>query len=567
MPNQGLASTPLVDASAHLLFALFIHVADAEGGVSAREVQCLQELIENLRWCDDADIKKGLENLRLLYLDLWKDYQKKSFAHDLKSISERIQTVGVLAADPARARASLRTFVNRLSQNSSPTLVRLGLGAMPAAKQKAQKDVLLALSSPDQAPAAGVAEVSPPLDAEPTPVLHAQADLSIWPSATLKMATEHVWKRGKTPVCCVAVIPETHDVKTFVFQALQPALFVYKPGQFATLELPIEGKTVRRSYTISSSPSRPHAISITVKRVPGGLVSNWLHDNMKVGFQFTLSGPHGEFTCFDAPADKLLLIAAGSGVTPIMSMLRWLVDTASTADIVFINNIRTPADVIFDSELKYLSMRLGNKIKMGVIPGNVYAGQAWNGPVCHFSEHLVRMWAPDYAEREVFVCGPPGYMNAVRSTLTQIGFPAHRYHQESFGGPAPVQNAAPLLATAAPVATAAPIPVASAVVLPAVVHPVPAPAAEVLKVELVFSVSSRTVMVSSGDCILDVAEEHGIALASSCRAGNCGTCKVKKTEGTVEMDGQQALSEADLSEGFVLACVGQACSSRVVLEA
>jgi ferredoxin len=86
-------------------------------------------------------------------------------------------------------------------------------------------------------------------------------------------------------------------------------------------------------------------------------------------------------------------------------------------------------------------------------------------------------------------------------------------------------------------------------------------------VELVFSVSSKTVMVSSDDFILDIAEEHGIVLANSCRAGSCGTCKIKKSEGTVEMDGQQALGEADLNDGFVLACVGRACGRRVVLEA
>ncbi len=576
MPNKVLESTPLVETSANLLFALFIFIADAEGNMSAREVQSLQEMIEDARWCGDADIKMGLENLRVRYPNFWKDYQQKSFSRDLKSILMRIQTVGSGAADPAGARAALRTFVNRLCQNTSPTLVRLGLGTMRAAKQKAQKDVLFALSAPDTDHGDGASGTQSAVAPKPLPLVANRSDVpvdldidhSLWPSAALKLAAENVWKRGKTPVVCVAVIPETHDVKTFVFQTVQPVLFAYKPGQFATLELPIEGKTVRRSYTISSSPSRPHALSITVKRVPGGLVSNWLHDNMKVGFQFSLSGPHGEFSCFDAPSEKLLLIAAGSGVTPIMSMLRWLADTCSPADIVFINNIRTPADVIFRNELKYLGMRLGSKLKMGLIPGNVEAGQAWNGPVCHFSKHLLQLWAPDYVEREVFVCGPPGYMDAVNTTLKQIGFPAHRYHQESFGGPAPAQKAAnpsvpvsKAIVTPAAVAPAAPLRVSASV------EQAPAASKEQAKVELVFSISSKTVLVTPDDFILDVAEEHGIVMPSSCRAGNCGTCKVKKTEGTVEMDGQQALGEADLNDGYVLACVGRACSRRVVLEA
>ncbi|MBK9444048.1 MAG: hybrid-cluster NAD(P)-dependent oxidoreductase [Comamonadaceae bacterium] len=576
MPNKGLESTPLVETSANLLFALFIYIADAEGNMSAREVQSLQEMIEDASWCEDADIKMGLENLRVRYPNLWKDYQQKSFAHDLKSILERIQTVGAGVTDPAVALASLRTFVNRLCLNPSPTLVRLGLSSLRAAKQKAQKDLLLALSIPERSKAdssiAAESSLAPMFltaeGSQPNVAIGPEVDRAIWPSATLKLATENLWKRGKTPVICVAIIPETHDVKTFVFQAVQPVLFVYKPGQFVTLELPIEGKTVRRSYTISSSPSRPHAMSITVKRVPGGLVSNWLHDNMKVGFQFPFSGPHGEFSCFNAPSEKLLLIAGGSGVTPIMSMLRWLADTCSPADIVFINNIRTPADVIFGNELKYLGMRLGGTLKMVLIPRSVEAGQAWNGPVCRFSKHLLYLLAPDFIEREVFVCGPPSYMDAINTTLKQIGFPAHRYHQESFGGPAPAQKTAnPTVLVSNTIASPAAVAPVAPVRVSAPVEQAPAATKDPSKVELVFSMSSKTVLVTSDDFILDVAEEHGIVLPSSCRAGNCGTCKVRKTEGIVEMDAQQALGEADLSEGYVLACVGRACSRRVVLEA
>lgn len=562
---------------AQLLFSFFVYVTDAEDGLTAREVQCLQELIDDTQWCSDETLCAGLEMLRNNYGSYWKDYQKKLIQRDLPQISSKLDELLSKQVAPEKILQSCRTFVERLSKNSSPTLVRLGIAAMPAAKLKARTALESLLSdqktktvtqetqtsvADKQIPAATEATQSPPPSC---------SDLSVWPCATLALAQENLWKRGRTPVRCVSVIPETHDVKTFVFQAIAPVLFAYKPGQFATLELPIEGKTVRRSYTISSSPSRPHAISITVKRVPGGLVSNWLHDNMHAGFQFSLSGPHGEFNCFDAPADKLLLIAAGSGITPVMSMLRWLADTSSNADIVFINNIRTPIDVIFENEFKYLGMRLGDKLKLGIIPGLVAPGQSWNGPVCHFNESLVKMLAPDYAERETFVCGPPGYMDMVRTTLERMGYPSHRYHQESFGGapvaakPAPpAGSAASSTVTPKPTTPAAATPV-SATTPPAAVAAAPANSAQ--KVELVFSVSAKTVVTTTDDFILDVAEEHGISIPNSCRAGNCGTCKTKKVEGTVEMDGQQALSEADIEEGFVLACVSRACCSRVVIEA
>jgi len=377
----------------------------------------------------------------------------------------------------------------------------------------------------------------------------------MWPAATLEYSHEFTWKRGRTAVYCAAVVAETHDVKTFVFQAVKPLLFAYKPGQFVTLELPIDGKTIRRSYTISSSPSRPHAISITVKRVPDGLVSNWLHDNMREGFRFNLSGPNGEFTCFDAPAPKLLLIAAGSGVTPVMSMLRWVADTSSRADVVFLNNIRTPDDVIFARELNHLELRMGTLLKTGIVPG-ADPGKTWKGPVSHFSEELLMQLAPDFMERETFVCGPPGYMDLVRTTLERAGYPMHRYHQESFGAP-PAQR--PGLAGTAVPASKPESPAASVVAA--------TPAAEPGKVEIVFSRSAKTIYATTEDFILDLADDNGVKLDSSCRAGNCGTCKVKIIEGTVEMDGQQALGEGDIADGYVLLCIGRAITPRVVVEA
>src|SRR5918993_6072970 len=121
---------------------------------------------------------------------------------------------------------------------------------------------------------------------------------------------------------CRAVRQETHDVRTFVLAPRDPRLFAYKPGQFLTFTFEIGGETIHRCYTISAAPTRPHAVSITVKRVPGGPVSNWLHDNLKPGSTLKAVGPMGEFTHVDHPGGKYLFLSGGSGITPSMSMAR-----------------------------------------------------------------------------------------------------------------------------------------------------------------------------------------------------------------------------------------------------
>ena len=119
----------------------------------------------------------------------------------------------------------------------------------------------------------------------------------------------------KPTMCWSAVWSATRpDVKTFVFSAREPRLFRYKPGQFLTLDLPIGGQVINRCYTISSAPTRGHLISITVKRVPGGIVSNWLHDTLKPGYELRASVPLGEFTAFDHHAPKYLFLSGGSGI-------------------------------------------------------------------------------------------------------------------------------------------------------------------------------------------------------------------------------------------------------------
>lgn len=160
-------------------------------------------------------------------------------------------------------------------------------------------------------------------------------------------------------------------------------------------------------------------------------------------------------------------------------------------------------------------------------------------------------------------------MDSVRANLEQHGHPPHRYHQESFGGaPAAPRESLTPNATA-PVAPVTPIPSGPVVAAPSSssMSASAASSDKAAAVSVQFAKSGKTVQCGADDYLLDLAEEHGVEIDSSCRAGNCGSCKVKKFEGEVDMEGQQALSESDIADGYVLCCIGKALGSKLVLDA
>ncbi len=215
---------------------------------------------------------------------------------------------------------------------------------------------------------------------------------------------------------CQAVRDETHDVKSFVLKPAAPGLFRFQPGQFMTYAFEIGGEVLYRCYTISSAPTRPDRLSFTVKRVPGGPVSNWLHDTMKPGMRLRAVGPMGEFTCSRHPAKKYLFLSGGSGITPLMSMSRTFHDLGEDQDIVFVHSARSSADIIFREELEAMA-RVNAAFRFVPIAQNVSAHAPWTGLRGFLDRRALELVAPDFLEREVFVCGPAPYMAAVREML------------------------------------------------------------------------------------------------------------------------------------------------------
>ncbi|MFT4066479.1 FAD-binding oxidoreductase [Paraburkholderia sp.] len=369
------------------------------------------------------------------------------------------------------------------------------------------------------------------------------------------------WNRDAddTLVCC-QVRNETHDVKSFLFRAPSERAFVFEPGQFITLELEIDGEPVNRCYTISSPPTRPHTISITVKRVPGGKVSNWLHDNLHAGMQVRVLGPAGEFTCARHPARKFLFLSAGSGITPLMSMSRAHHELGEDSDIVFVHSARTPDDIIFARELDLIAANQAH-FRTAFVCERVGTRTNWPGITGFLSLPLLRLIAPDFLEREIFTCGPAPYMQAVRTLLDEGGFDRKHYHEESFSFEAVSEVAAPLAQAhvADALQDAGAMANAEADAVPAV-----APVETQTRFKVSFARSRREIECGGGQHVLDAAKQAGLRLPASCTQGMCGTCKVKLVSGEVAMKHAGGIRQREIDQGMVLLCCSKPLTDLVV---
>ncbi|TVQ69100.1 MAG: hybrid-cluster NAD(P)-dependent oxidoreductase [Oceanospirillales bacterium] len=357
--------------------------------------------------------------------------------------------------------------------------------------------------------------------------------------------TTQTWSNGRHLVRCVKVIQETWDVRTFCFMAEQPVLFFFKPGQFVTLELEIDGQPVMRSYTISSSPSVPYSFSITVKRVPGGQVSNWLHDNLQQGDELAVHGPVGNFNCIDYPSEKALFLSGGVGITPLMSMVRWYFDTNATIDINFIHSARSPRDIIYHREMEHIFSRIPEFKLHIVCERSDELGDSWYGLRGYLDQRMLELIAPDYLEREIFCCGPTPYMNAIKNILQQNGFDMSRYHEESFGA-TPVDVTVDVLEQ-----------VEQAELAAEEVQP-----EDLLQVE--FLASGKSVRILPNETVHAAAAKLGLHIPKACGMGICGTCRVELKSGEVDMEHNGGITDEDIEEGYILSCCSRPKGNVVI---
>lgn len=301
-----------------------------------------------------------------------------------------------------------------------------------------------------------------------------------------------LWALGEIRARVAAVVDETADAKTFVLEP-NAGWLGHRAGQHTTVEVEIDGVRVRRCYSLSSPPGDPRP-AITVKRARGGRVSGFLHDRVRPGHLLRLSPAAGEFVLPEAAGGKLklLFLTAGSGITPVMSMLRDREARGEAGDFVLVHHARSRSDVIFRDELEGLAARHGSsRLVLCLSDGGLPDGPPGPG---RFDEERFRRLVPDFAERTTFLCGPPELMARAERMWAAAGAAANLRQERFVPPPAPIAGG---------------------------------------PVRIGLTRSGRTFTAGAGT-LLEQLEAGGARPASGCRMGICQTCRCRKRSGTVE---------------------------------
>ena len=325
------------------------------------------------------------------------------------------------------------------------------------------------------------------------------------------------------------IFDETHDVRTFRFVSPDggPLPFEHIAGQYLNLQLMIDGKRVNRSYTIASSPTRNAYCEISVKKAATGYGSKHLHETWKEGDLVKVSAPAGKFVFAGHESERVVLLAGGIGITPMMSVVRSLTDRGWKGDIYLVFSTRFVRDVVFREELAYLQARFPNLHVKITISGD--PDTAWDGARGNITQELLAELIPAFKSGPVLVCGPDPMMTAMRKLLVGIGIPDADVHQEAFISPPAIESTAG----------------------DAVIEEPGLGEGEVAKIAFQ---KSGTETETAELTVLEAAEEAGVAIPFECRSGICGQCKTKLISGKVRMENQDALTAADRGKGLILAC-------------
>jgi 3-ketosteroid 9alpha-monooxygenase subunit B len=342
---------------------------------------------------------------------------------------------------------------------------------------------------------------------------------------------------GFHPLRIARIVRETEEASSFVLEIPSDleGSFAYRAGQFCTFRTRIDDRPRLRCYSMSSSPDTGDEFAVTVKRVPGGVVSNWMIDSLTPGDLVETTRPAGVF-CLGTGEHDVLAFAAGSGITPVYSIVKTaLATTRRTVRLLYANRAREA--VIFDEALDRLALDH---------PGRLEVLHHLDVEEGFVDDEAVRRFTGTDREAEHFVCGPEPFMEVVERALTGIGVESERIRVERFTPLEPEATSTPSTPSAfsAPSSTATPSP-------------------EACRVTVELEGRSESTEHRPGTTILQTARQMGMAPPFSCEAGNCATCMAKLVDGEVTMCANNALTDDEVAEGWVLTCQSVPTTSAV----
>ena len=461
------------------------------------------------------------------------------------------------------------------------------------------------------------------------------------------------WHPQEFAAECVETIPEAGGMMVFVFRRMDGAPLAFRSGQYINIDFPIDGpnaEPVSRSYSISSAPTEPWTFSITIKRDPNGKVSPWAHDHLRPGTVLDMLGPVGAFHLADYDRRaRFLLLAAGAGITPLMSMIRTVHSLPGQADVVLLYHGAAPDSFAFSEELDFLA-NVDFRIKVIYCLGDRECGDEWEGRTGRLSTALLDELVPDANGRQVFACGPEGYLNSATELLRSVGVDDTSVFMEFFSGDREIraeyaeevaiageiaeeiaatteeyfesQPAAldmyepeydadgPVEAVGAPteaVDAEAVVPVDDEVEIEvvgvtdenlaeaepgsasdagsavpagdgaaasaggsgdddeiAVVDPAALPTVGQGEHTMSFVRTGLNVCVGEDETVLQAARKAGVKIPANCQEGMCGSCKVVKLDGDVEMNHLGGIRAREIDAGKFLPCCSTAKTDLVI---
>lgn len=324
------------------------------------------------------------------------------------------------------------------------------------------------------------------------------------------------------------VIAETDDARSIELEVPQSAVsdFTYRPGQFLTFEVTAGGETARRCYSLSSTPGIDPWPIVTVKRVQGGRISNWFNDNVRPGDHLTVAPPAGRFTLGSSEA-PLCLYAGGSGITPIISILKYVLRNWTTPVRLFYAN-RSEDSVIFRSTLDRLAAEHPDRLWVR------YHLDSRDGLTSAAEIAAVAGTAIGWRH---YLCGPGPFMNLIEETLAKLNVPAGDVHIERFTVTEETVPSEPLETAYAEA-----------------------------EITILLQGQKRTIRSQPGETVLAAARRAGLQPPSSCESGICASCLAKVTGGRAVMRHNEVLNEDEIAEGLTLTCQAVPASGELAIE-